>query len=701
MRIPSLQHRPEKARALEQRLSQDGRIASVRAAPVTGSVVVVFEEREVDAPAVIALVEEMLRAPDRLPQRGVLDTPHERPGWKGLLGISCFTLYYLFRQLVLKSPLSTALSLLGIGLAALPLFGRALRDLGRGRLLGANTFLTGATLLAAATREHTAALEVIWVQEVGRFLEETLQERSRRAIREALLTAPGNAYVLVDGAEVETPLASVRTGDRIVVHGSEGIAVDGKVVSGEALVDESHITGRAEPVLKNLGNGVFAGTTLKEGVLTLEAQRVGPETYLARITRMVETSLREKTETEEEADRLAARLTAWGLGASAATFLWTRNLATTLSVQLALASPCATVLAASSAVAAAMACAARNRVLVKGGRYLEQMVRVDCICFDKTGTLTEDLPVVAEVIPASEDVSRGQLIRTAAEAQGHSNHPVARALIQASSPCGGSRGRLAVSESLLGRGVRACLEGDLLLVGNAAFMAEQGVPMEGFGHRPHRMEAAGGTLVYVARNGEPRGVIVIRYGLKEPSRFVVQQLRQAGVAEIHLVSGDREEVVAEAAERLGVTAARGNMRPEDKARYVAGLTRQGRVVAMVGDGINDAPALAQAGIGIAMGAGGAKAAVEASDIALLDSRLDRLLFVRGLSRETLRTISWNHRFALITDLLSAALAVSLGLPPILSGAAHFLHTGVLFARSGRLLSYSLAAAETPNARLSC
>jgi len=697
LRVPFLWNNPSRSFQLERLLIRNAIFTSVRVRPTTGCVILGYNQDLAGTHDVLYALGKNLDDLRSMPPRDLIpDEPP--PGHRNsstvrhellhVLALTGFSLFYLFRLFVTKSPLSPTVGFIGVALGSLPLFRRAFSDVAHGKFLSANTFLSGATVLSAATREIPAALEVIWIQEIGQFLEGAVQDRSRRAIRDVLVTTPENAHVLAGGSEIVTPIDQVRHGDVLAVHEMERVPVDGVILKGEALMDESHITGRAEPVPRTVGDRVFAGTMLNEGALKLRAEKVGADTYLARVTRMVETSLLQKAEVEGQADRLAARLTALGLGASAAVFLLTGNLARALSLQLALASPCATVLAASTAVTSALAAAARRQVLIKAGKYLERMASADCICFDKTGTLTDALPHVVEVIPALEGENRHHVLHAAAEAQGHSTHPIARALRKADLFPESGRREVLRCETFLGRGVRSRINGDTLAVGNAEFMVEEGTDFTAFSASARRLAQGGCTLVYVAQNRKALGIVGLKYGLKDGSAALIQRLRSSGVSEIHLISGDDQAVVRRTARGMGLTHARGNMLPENKASYVERLVRRGRVVVMVGDGINDAPALARADVGIAMGAGGAEAAVEAADIALADDRLDRLVFARDLSRQTLRIIAQNHWFALTTDLVNGLLAVAGILPPVLSGGFHIAHTILILANSSRLLAFS-------------
>jgi cation-transporting P-type ATPase C len=695
VKIPKLRSRPSAARELERRLSGEPLFKSVAARPSTGSLILNFSSQEVQPDEALAILKKKLMAIDWRtigePQKGV--PAISQPPWNlrfGLLRViilTVFTIFHLYKKFILKSPLKPGLVMTGILLGGMALFRRTATDIMHRKLLSADSFLSGAILLAMATGEATAALEVLWIQEVGKLLEDFVQNRSRKAIRDVLLIAPQTSFLLVDGQEVQTPLHRIRVGDLLVAHSRERIPVDGQIVRGEALVNESHISGRAEPVHKVKGDSVFAGTTLQQGLLRIKAQKVGRDTYLATVTRTIEAALAQKAMAERRADKLAARLLVFGIGASAATLILTRNLTKTLSVQLALASPCATVLAASTAVSAALANAAANKVLIKGGNYLERMAGADCICFDKTGTLTGTRPQIHEIATRSKEIEPDQVIAMAAAAQCHHTHPIAATLREEASDTAWKKKKPLSCETIIGSGVKAEFKGSVLMAGNRAMMRENSIDVSYFEVAAKRLLKNSCSLAYVAKNNDALGLIGLKYDLKPDIKKIWQRLRQTGISEFHVVSGDEKKIVAQTARELNATEWRGALLPEAKADYVAELVRSGRTVVMVGDGVNDAQALASADIGIAMGAGGAEAAIEAADIALVDDRLERIIYTRHLSCQTLRVVEQNHWFAVITDLLSAGLALAGLMPPILSGFAHILHTTLIFANSSRLYAY--------------
>jgi cation-transporting P-type ATPase C len=698
--VPSIKGRPEAARLLAQRLGREPQIGSADVRPTTGSVILYFDGAAARKATTIDTLATALAELDQigwqqsqLPVRQDSGTGRPaafgstRRGLLRVLALTGFTLLHLIRTFILKSPLSAPWMIAGTLLGGLPLFRRAFLDATHRRYLSANSFLSGATLLATFTGESAAALEVLWIQETGQLLEDYIQDRSRRAIRDVILVSPKTAFVLVDGSEVEVPITDIRVGDILCVHNTERIPVDGSVHKGKALVDESHITGRAEPELRRVGDRVFAGTVVQQGLLHIKAEKVGSQTYLAQVARTVEEALARRAGVEKQADKLAARLVVMGTGASAVTYMLTNSLAKTLAVQLALASPCATVMAASTAVTAALANAARNQVLIKGGVYLEQFGNIDCFCFDKTGTLTDPLPAVVEVKPRTSRISRQDVLSLAAAAQCHSTHPIAKTLVQAAPVDDRLKVDAMSCETILGRGVKASFGRTTVTVGNLALMKAESIDAAFFNAAAAKFERNGCTAVYVARNGKLQGLIGLTYDFRPGSLDALQRLRREDEPQIHLVSGDSHEVVVRTARNLGMTSVRGDMLPEDKADFVARLESDGRKVAMVGDGINDAPALARATIGVAMGAGGAQAAIEAADIALVDNRLERIVFTRRLSHRTLQIIKQNHWFAVSTDLLGAILAIAGILPPLLSGATHIVHTLTIAANSSRIFSY--------------
>ena len=478
-------------------------------------------------------------------------------------------------------------------------------------------------------------------------------------------------------------MAELQRGALLVVRTGEKIPVDGRVEDGEAEVSEAVISGHAEPVYKTPGDSVYAGSYLERGRIAIRAESVGDETYLARVAALVEASLDRKAPLQQRADVLAARLLKLGTLMTIATLVLTRSLTRAFTVMLVMSCPCSTILAASTAVSAAIHNAARRQMLVKGGTALEHLAGARVWCFDKTGTLTTETPEVAEVI--ADDVPA--TIRWAASAELHNPHALARAIVAQADALGVEPRQHCTSEHILGQGVKATVDGHRVLLGNARLLEAEGIGARRFEGDAKRLHAQGLTLVYVAIDKQLQGLLGIRHQLRPGVHETLAALRAGGVEHIVLISGDALAPAAALADELDLDACFAELLPEDKARRIAALREERGDVVMVGDGVNDALALSGADIGIAMGAGGSEVAVEVADIAIADSDIRKLAALRELSRATLRTADRNYYFAIGTDAIGIALGAAGVLGPAVGGLIHIVHTAGILANSTRLLAY--------------
>jgi cation-transporting P-type ATPase C len=708
LKVPPLPgSEPTLPRAVEW-LRQAVQVKDIEFRPLTGSLILTYDPKVLRAEELL----ESIRAAARLAGFTVSGIGEERrPRAKparaatrifGLplpliaplaaaVALSAFLGYTVVRRVFLGRPLSQGpFSATGLVAAAgtLPLLYRSCRDLRRGRRAGLFPFLAGAAILGIATGQALTSLEILWVLSIGVFLEEWMVDRAKRAVQEILRVTPEKALLLAEGREVEMPAEALAAGDIVVVRTGKRLPADGAVIQGEALVDEAHISGRAEPELRRPGDPVYAGTRVVEGTLQVRAEKVGEETYLSRTASLLEEALARRGEVEKRADILASRLTRLGIAATLATLALTRSLPRSLSVMLVLACPCATVLAASTAIAAAVANAARNHILIKGGIYLEQAARVQCLCLDKTGTVTAGVPEILAVVPRTPwHGAEGRILAMAAAAEAGSGHPVAKALRGAAGARGIEVAREVACEVVLGRGVRAKIGDDEVVVGNEDFMKAEGVKTTYFRRAAAERLESCHTVLYVARNGKLQGMIALANTPRPGTAAVLARLRREGLQRFYLVSGDAEPVVKSLAGAIGCDGYRAALLPAEKAGFVEELEAGGTKVLMVGDGVNDALALAKATVGVAMGAGGSEVAVEAADIALADDRLEGLLFLRRLSRKTLRTVEQNFWFATATNVIGIALGMSGVLAPVMAGAFHVAHTAGIMLNSSRLLRW--------------
>ncbi len=592
------------------------------------------------------------------------------------------------REVILKRPLAQGIfSPLGLvtTLFALPMIKRGIQKIGEGRIT-LESFLGGSILAATVAGEAQAALEILWVTSGGELLQEWITARSRRAIRDILQVTEKETYILADGVEVSVPVEKVRPGDTVVLHTGEKIAVDGEVVKGEALVDESPITGEAAFVTRAAGDKVFAGTFVRQGVIFVEARQVGDRTYLARILRMVEDSMENKAPIEGEADRLAKSVVKWGFAATLTTLLLTRSPWRAFTVMLVMACPCATILAASTAISAAMSAAAHRRILIKGGRYLEEAGKANVICFDKTGTLTTNEPELKQ-IEIFDGFSEDDLLQLAYSTEIHNNHPVAIAIKREAEKRGIEPIGHDVCEYFLGKGVRSEIRGNEILVGSHKLMDQFSVAHAEVKAYLDKVKRQGLTLLFVAKNGELLGVVGIANRDREDVGAVVDFFRKEGFDKVAMVTGDSKYSALEVSCRLNFDDCHYSVMPEEKAEIVAGLKSKGDKVMMVGDGINDALALTEADIGVAMGAGGSEVAIEAADIALVEDDLKGVVYVRLLSKETIRVVRQNFWIATGSNIAGVALGAMGLLSPLMAGLVHIAHTLGILANSSRLLNY--------------
>lgn len=716
VRIASLRGKEKQASWMRTHLLKAAGVLDVEAKPLSGSVIVLFDPHRVTTRSLLTMMVQQVLHPlaYALPAPAAKTLPMASLGCsvcdcgsqasfttklRRVIWLSGCMAYAALRVWVFKLPLvQTPLSLLGAValLGAWPLVREAFLDITVKKKVTVAPFLAAGSLITVVMGQAFSALQILWIYNVAELTEEYVAQRSRQAIRDILQVAPANAFVMIDGMEVETPVGQIRPGDVVAVHTGERIPVDGEVSEGEALVDESSINGRSEAMLRGRGDQVFAGTIISQGVLFIRTVKTGEDTYLAHIMKMVEDSLANKAPVEQKADQLAGRLMKIGFAATALTLLLTLDPMRALTVMLVMSCPCATVLAASSAITAALANAAKHSILIKGGLYLETVGQADIYCFDKTGTLTMEQPEVIAIHGRTPSMSEDAILALAATAESHNQHPVAKAILAAARERNLSPEPHAVCDFKAGRGVLCTIGGDaVILVGNRQFMDEHQVDVRWFDKKATQQRAMGNTVVYVAKNGGAQGMIGVANPVRPEAARVLNCLRRDGVKSLHLVTGDSREIAETLMDVFPFDECRAELMPEEKAQRVDELKRGGSVV-MVGDGVNDALALARADIGIAMGAAGAEVAMEAADIALADSDLVGLMKVRNLSHQTMRVIDQNHYLAVSTDLIGAALAMMGFLSPMLAGMIHILHTGGILLNSGRLLRW-----EPPVEPLDC
>lgn len=572
-----------------------------------------------------------------------------------------------------QSELSRWCYLVAALVAGLPIFSECVENL-RERRISMEVLVTLAITASLLIGEYHAGAVVAVLMLAGSVLEQMTVARAKSALTTLLCMMPETALVRKDGEEREVPIGQLQIGDRIIVRVGERVPVDGVIMAGESTLDESAITGESMPVDKTVGDKVFAGSLNLTGVLEVRAQRVGDETTLGRIVRLVEEAQASQAPTQRLVDRYAR----WSVPASIllAFVVWalTGDLVRGITVLIVLC-PCALVLATPTAVAAAITHSARRAILVKGGAFMEAVGQVNLIAADKTGTLTVGKPKVTEVITL-DTLSPDELLRLAAGAERFSEHPLGQAVREAA-----AERQLPLPEPnafhpVPGRGVEAQLDGQRVLVGRLPWLAEQGVLVTDFVYRrAAELASRGQTVLSVALNDRIVGLIALRDVLRPEAKTATAALKGLGV-KVAMVTGDNERVANVIASEAGVDEVHANLLPEDKLRLVRRWQSQGQKVAFVGDGVNDAPALTAADIGIAMGASGTDVAIETADIAIMNDDLSKLPELLRLSRRTLRVIWQNIAFSVAITILAVVAAGLKWIDPVWGA---FIHEGSALA----------------------
>ncbi len=540
---------------------------------------------------------------------------------------------------------------------------------------------------------------LLFLFSLGHSLEERALDRARRAVRALADLAPKTALVRRDGKEQELPIESLQLEDVVIVRPGVRIPVDGLVLDGRSGVDQASVTGESMPVDKVPGDKVFAGTVNGEGALEVKVTRLAKDSTLARVMKMVEEAQAQKSPTQQTVEKLERVFVPAVLVLTALVIIVPSLLGFPFRVAflramtlLVAASPCALALGTPSTVLAGVAQAARNGVLVKGGAHLENLGRLKAIAFDKTGTVTHGQPEVTDIVPLPESGwKEADLLGLAAGAESRSAHPLSQAIVRAAQ----SRGfPLAVTdevESLTGRGLRAVSGGSTIWIGSAKLLEEQGIAVGPDAlQTAQAVQDAGKTVMWIAADQAAIGFIAVADTLRAEAAPTMKALRKMGVEHTIMLTGDNARAAASIAAQAGLTEFRSDLMPESKLEIVRELVKEYGQVAMIGDGVNDAPALAHATVGIAMGGAGTDVALETADVALMGDDLSRLPFAVGLGRATRAIIMQNLAIAMgvIAVLIVASLTGIVGI-----GIAVVFHEGstlVVVANALRLLGYQEA-----------
>jgi heavy metal translocating P-type ATPase len=599
-----------------------------------------------------------------------------------LVGLAAATVWFR-----LWEPLSSfsIVGVAGLLIGGWPIFKEAFENLIAKRMT-MELSMSIAIVAAAAISEFFTALVITLFVLVAEVLEGMTVSRGRRAIRDLLDFLPRAVSVRRAGGVAEVDADTLSLGDAVLVNPGGRIPVDGTVIAGHSFVDQARITGESMPLEKSVGAGVFAGSINQSGALEIRAERIGRDTSYGKIIEAVEQAERSRAPVQRLADRLAGYLVYFALGAAVLTYLLTRDSRATISVII-VAGACGIAAGTPLAILGGIGRAARAGAIVKGGLFLEQLGKVNTVVLDKTGTLTYGRPEVRALLPAA-GVDGTALLDAAASAELRSEHPLGKTIVAHAQALGGSPREPERFGYTPGRGIDATIGGELVLVGNLALMCDHGIAVPGellAGH-PAASE------VYVARAGTLLGAIVIADSVRPEAREAIATIHGMGIRTM-LLTGDAEAVAAVVARQLGITDIAADLLPEDKRERVRRLVAEGRTVAMVGDGVNDAPALVEAQVGVAMGSG-TDVARESADVVLLGNDLVKFAETLSIARRTRRIIWANFAGTLGVDALGIGLAAFGMLNPLLAAFIHVASELTFILNSARLLPARAGGTES-------
>lgn len=549
--------------------------------------------------------------------------------------------------------------------------------------LNVDTLVSIAAIAAVSVGAYQEAATVIFIMLLGEFLEHLTVGKTRKAIASLIQLSPKTAWVRREGKEVQVPIEEVKAKEVVIVKPGERIPVDGKIISGCGSINQSMLTGESIPVEKGVDDRVYCGTINESGSCEIEATQVADDTKLAQIKRLILEAQAEKSPTQRVMDRFARYFIPAILLIALITFLITGDPMRAITI-LIVACPCALVLGTPTAVVAAIGNAARQGILIKGGAFLEQMGRLKTLLMDKTGTLTQGRPTVVE-IKGFDGVDEKEVLYWAAIAEKRSEHPLARAVKEKAEEMGFQIPHPEVFENFRGKGVKVQWDAKRIVMGSSEMLKEEGIEISPSAKGwLESKQSEGLTSLLVALDHRLVGILSIADTLREGAKEVLHQIKEQGVPEIWMLTGDSALVADRIGKQLGIRY-EAKLLPEEKVRIVKEWKGKGRVVAMVGDGVNDAPALAAADIGIAMGAVGTDVAIETADIALMTDELGKIPTVIRLSRKALRVIKENLFFALVFNTVLVILSAQGWVTMILGAVMHQASSLLVILSSMRLL----------------
>lgn len=686
LKVPNLRGNQRLAAVIDEQLMTMPGVTSVRANPRTGKVLVYFNSLRTDHNSIIIRVDEIQNAgtnaiqpqyhqypKNLIPFREPEELSLGRQVLQVMFSGAVLLLLFFKHRTIGRSPLSNSSQLFHLAtittiITGYPIFCSGLEQLATRRRVNYNLVISATAMALLILRESFSGLLVTWVVNLSSLLQTLNLIKAHQSIKNVVELSGADVWLLVNGSELSVPVNRIVPGDIIVVHPGESIPVDGTIVSGEASVDESRITGLPSPGYKNTGGEVLAGSQVLDGTIHIRVERAGRETYVSKIIDNVDSQLKpDRYGVYPADDRRSERLISLSLILSGVVYLLTRNTGRSLAMLLA-ACPSALSLAAPSAIGSAIGGAAHRGIYVRDGKYLLAAGHVDTVVFDKTGTLTTPNSEIAEVVVVNKTYTAEEVIAFAALAEGISGHPVAKAVRhKASQMHVGPHLAAEQITAIPGLGVVALVSNQQVLVGNERLMTDRQVSLSKIRAKVTRFRHLGLSPVFVAVEGKLCGLLAIRESLKPGSLESIERLRVSGIDKMVLLTGDSQNAAEMTAGKLGIEESYGGFQPEQKAEVVHSLRNQGRTTMVVGDGINDIQAMADADTSIALGCTGVESAACAGGIVIPAHDPLKVVEAIRLGQETREVIKQNYSFATGVNVIGLGLAAAGLINPLSAG----------------------------------
>ena len=603
--------------------------------------------------------------------------------WQAVLGVvfvlNAFIVDWLFDT---STMLSSASAMIGSLILGYPIIVTAVKDLRRGNL-SINELVAIAVLAAFASGDYKTAGIVAFFMLTGEIIETRTAQGARDSIESLIKLTPTKARrLLKDGSEEEVAASELKVGDVIRIRPGDNVAADGVILKGEGSFNQATITGESLPAEKNTGDEVFAGTQNLTGVLEIKVSRAGTDTTLGRVRELIIAAEKTKLPIQKIVDQYMGFYTPLVLVIGALVWAFTHDLTRVIAVFV-VSCPCAFILATPTAMVAALSAAARLGILIKNVADIELAAKINAFVFDKTGTLTTGQLAVSRLAPIG-NTKPAELLLLAASAEKYSNHPTAKALATLAGEAGVPLAEPKDFAETAGRGVKAEINGAKILVGRAQWLKDNGIDA-GFEKTVDVGETEGWSLIFVAQNGKCVGWVGMQDQTRAEAKEALADLKDAGVRRIAMVSGDRHVVATRVAAEIGCEEVQGDCLPQNKVDFVRAMKAKGYKVAVVGDGVNDAPALAAGDISIAMGAAGSEVAIHSATIALMNNDLRRLPFLVKLSRSTRAVINQNFLFGVVFIIAGLSASAFGIIGPITAAILHVFGTLIVIFNSARLV----------------